>query len=365
VAHHTPSATHLRAPADVSTESANRGQCTSDPRTVADYVLTRVIKYWHRAALTAQKADYSRKGKAPEQDGPCYVSRISALVHVAIHDAYVGITREGDLYHAYYAEPPSAKDDRAWGFGRHRRHKGGGSGRPQRMRSTLREIELAYSAIAQAAYETLAYAYPHQEGVLSAALDTCFASFCGVQEGKDWGSRVAQTLISWRKRDSWDAGAVFTPFVNKVLKLWEHQPDPNNVAKPQYATHWGNVLPYGFHGGMEGKVVSLPSLLHESYTVRPALTLAPACRMTCSSTRPSCTWCRRRHTRVTQCEPLSSLNHARDLLCLSRTSSLLRKAISAGGKLQLISCSSRHIALSLNVALLSCMCFVSRRTTTT
>jgi hypothetical protein len=175
--------------------------------------------------------------------------------------------------------------------------KGGGrrGGRPQSTRGKLREIQLAYSAIAQAAYETLAYAYPHQEGTLSAALNTYFASFFGVQEGKDWGSRVAQALIAWREGDGWDAGPVFTPFPHKQFKRWEHQPDPHNMAQPQYAVHWGNVQPYGFHSGMEGKVMSMPNPLHQSYTVRPALTFALACRTTYSSISLCSVWCRRRH----------------------------------------------------------------------
>jgi Vanadium chloroperoxidase N-terminal domain len=103
----------LRAPAEVGMESVDRGQRTGDPRTMADYILSRVIKYWHSAALDAQKEDYSHEGKPPEQNGPCYTSRISALVHIAIYDAYVGITREGDLYHTYDADPPCAEDKSA------------------------------------------------------------------------------------------------------------------------------------------------------------------------------------------------------------------------------------------------------------
>ena len=36
-----------------------------------------------------------------------------AMVHLAMHDAYVGITKEGDMYSTYDSEPPSTDDSSA------------------------------------------------------------------------------------------------------------------------------------------------------------------------------------------------------------------------------------------------------------
>lgn len=87
--------------ADVS--SATAGSTTA----IADSILSRAVKYWHGVAVEASKDDYSHEGQSPEAIGPCYSSRISAMVHVAMYDAYVGITKEGNMYNTYGQKPPA------------------------------------------------------------------------------------------------------------------------------------------------------------------------------------------------------------------------------------------------------------------
>lgn len=48
---------------------------------------------------------------APENPGPCYTSRAFAMTHIALYDAYVGITGEGATYHEYSAEELAAIGD--------------------------------------------------------------------------------------------------------------------------------------------------------------------------------------------------------------------------------------------------------------
>ena len=76
----------------------------------SDFVLSRAIKFWHAVALKAQLEDYSHQGVRPQQDGPCYTSRMSAMVHLAIYDAYVGVSREASTYLEYQSLPGGSKN---------------------------------------------------------------------------------------------------------------------------------------------------------------------------------------------------------------------------------------------------------------
>lgn len=80
----------------------------------SDDTLLRVVKFWHGVAVQATKEDYSQDGQEPEEVGPCYSSRISAMVHVAMYDAYVGITEEGSTYYTYDQQPPAVDTTGAW-----------------------------------------------------------------------------------------------------------------------------------------------------------------------------------------------------------------------------------------------------------
>lgn len=119
----------------------------------------------------------------------------------------------------------------------------------------------------QAAYEVLADGYPRQELLLKSALDKYFRSFFKLQEGKDWGSHVAATVLADRANDGYDAEPMFTEFPpDATYSLWEHRPDPTiTPTQPRYAIHWGDVQPWGFTQ-MDGKVKAMPSPHKEDYT---------------------------------------------------------------------------------------------------
>jgi hypothetical protein len=66
-----------------------------------------IIAFWHQLVLDLQLADYSRVGvdgkevRAPENPGPAYASRALAIAHLAMYDAYVGVTRDDETYLKY------------------------------------------------------------------------------------------------------------------------------------------------------------------------------------------------------------------------------------------------------------------------
>ena len=67
------------------------------------------VAFWHQLVLDLQLADYSRTNaagdelSAPENPGPCYSSRAMAMVHLAMYDAYVGVTGDADTYITTYS----------------------------------------------------------------------------------------------------------------------------------------------------------------------------------------------------------------------------------------------------------------------
>lgn len=82
--------------------------------TNTDSILKAQITFWHKATIRAHLIDYSQDGSStpegtvfnPRVPGPCYVSRAFAMVHIAMFDAYVGITRSQRTYLAYKTPLP-------------------------------------------------------------------------------------------------------------------------------------------------------------------------------------------------------------------------------------------------------------------
>jgi hypothetical protein len=68
---------------------------------IDNFLLSRAVIFWHNVATDAQRQDYSATPHVPEQPGPCYTARAMAIVHVAMHDAYIGVTKEDTTYLSY------------------------------------------------------------------------------------------------------------------------------------------------------------------------------------------------------------------------------------------------------------------------
>jgi Vanadium chloroperoxidase N-terminal domain len=56
------------------------------------------VKFWHNVALEVARLDYSSATAKPVNPAITYTSRAQAMVHIAMHDAYIGLTKEHGIY---------------------------------------------------------------------------------------------------------------------------------------------------------------------------------------------------------------------------------------------------------------------------
>jgi hypothetical protein len=108
--------------------------------------------------------------------------------------------------------------------------------------------EGAYSAMAQAAHDTLAAVYPRQKFVLDEDLAKFWMGFKIHDAGAHWGASVAAAVIADRENDGHDAA----PPTSNALTAGEnyhHISDPTVTPKqPLYAKHFGDVRLFGTSG---------------------------------------------------------------------------------------------------------------------
>jgi hypothetical protein len=80
------------------------GRTPGDKGAVSSF-LANLVSIWHKNAINAHRNDYSRENgpniASPKVPGPGCTGRALAMVHLAIYDAYVGISREGKTYLTY------------------------------------------------------------------------------------------------------------------------------------------------------------------------------------------------------------------------------------------------------------------------
>lgn len=106
----------------------------------------------------------------------------------------------------------------------------------------------AYSALAQAAHDTLVAVYPRQEPDLDRLLDKFWKKMKKSEVGAQWGATVAAAVIADRENDGHDAAPPFldTP---STAATYHHTADPTVTPKqPLYAKHFGNVRLFGTSG---------------------------------------------------------------------------------------------------------------------
>ena len=74
------------------------------PRFIIDFVTSGVAFYWHNASLTISQNDYRLRNPSrtdlpePEQPGPGYATRAQTIVHLAMHDAFLGVYKHDKPY---------------------------------------------------------------------------------------------------------------------------------------------------------------------------------------------------------------------------------------------------------------------------
>lgn len=158
------------------------------------------ILYWNAVALDANRESHTNSAR--EQTGPTLSSRALGIIHLAMHDAWFGISGGFPSYTPGVAPPAAgASPD---------------------------------TAVAFAAYRTLLALFPSQSPTFAAKLGAAMLPVSGFSEGRIYGLAVADALLALRSADpnANDTGWAASPAAGR------HRPDPDN--------------PQGFHAPYYG-----------------------------------------------------------------------------------------------------------------
>lgn len=161
------------------------------------------ILYWNDVALEANRASHTNG--ANEQTGPTLSSRALAIVHLAMYDAFAGITKSPLVLPPYLSGLPVPP---------------AGAGLD--------------AAVAAAAYDTLLALFSAQKPFLDARLAAAVIPAAGKAQGTTFGKQVAAAMLADRGGDPSASDAGYVPPVHAAA----HQRDPDN--------------PQGFHAPFYG-----------------------------------------------------------------------------------------------------------------
>lgn len=159
------------------------------------------ILYWNDVSLEANRVSHTN-GKN-EQTGPTLSSRALAIVHLAMYDAFVGVSGSLTPYLPGLPAPgPGASVE---------------------------------AAIAAAAHATLAKLFPSQKAFFDLRHAQAGSHEPGLKEGHEFGLLVAQRMLDDR---SDDPGAGDDGYAASVAR-GAHRPDPDNPDQGYHAPFYG------------------------------------------------------------------------------------------------------------------------------
>ena len=161
------------------------------------------ILYWNETALEANRVSHTNG--ANEQTGPTRSSRALAIVHLAMYDAFAGISKTPGVLPPYLPGLPVPP---------------AGAGLD--------------AAVAAAAYDTLFALFPTQKPMFDARLAAAPIPAAGKVAGTNFGKQVAAAMLADRAADPSASDAGYVPPVHAAA----HQKDPDNAQ--------------GFHGPFYG-----------------------------------------------------------------------------------------------------------------
>lgn len=184
------------------------------------------VLYWNAVSLECNRRDHTGVMAARNQRGPTLSSRALAIVHIAIHDAYV-LVRAG-------VGTPVAKNDPYLP----------GALRPA-FSSGSSTTAMAAVAVGAAASVTLLNLYP----TLAGFINDEYARFCSMwgpdDAGDRFGAAVARAVLTLRQGD----GA--QPDPDEAIPDYmpsagpgRHRPDPLNAGQGFLGVRYGFVRPF-------------------------------------------------------------------------------------------------------------------------
>ncbi len=165
------------------------------------------------------------------QPATVHPTRSYAILHAAIYDAVVSITRDAPAYVFSVNAPRSARAD---------------------------------AAAAVAGHDTLAALYPKWQAALDQQLASELATIpnvAGKQQGIQVGQAVAARLLAIRANDG--SAATPQPFV-PGNQPGNYRPTPPKFPAPVF-TNWGNVTPFVLNNAAQFRPDPYPALTSQAY----------------------------------------------------------------------------------------------------
>ena len=197
------------------------------------------ILFWNQVALDAAKTDFSfpdipvlSDDQKPQQPGPTYLARALAIVHLAMHDAYMGIKGTGSpkTYLTYTSSPGTT------------------------------DLQAAQAAVAAAACVTLIALFSRQKNTFLTKHGEFMVmlpdSDPKISQGLAWGHLVADAMLKDRKAED-DGSDASNDFYAPSSEPYRHRPDPLTPKQGFLGPLWGNVKPFGFND-LKGSITPLP-----------------------------------------------------------------------------------------------------------
>jgi vanadium chloroperoxidase len=165
------------------------------------------ILFWNAVALEANRISHSDPAKG-EQMGPTLSSRALAIVHLAMYDAYAGISALQRYVIPGPTPPPS----------------------------TATPTPVPRDAVAGAAFTTLSALYPAQRGAFQDALSGFNRTMPGAAvPAFDFGVAVGQAMLTLRAGDMDARSCGYNPSKERG----RHRPDPDNPGQGFNAPFYG------------------------------------------------------------------------------------------------------------------------------
>lgn len=168
------------------------------------------ILYWNDVALEANRVSHTN-GKG-EQTGPTLSSRALAIVHLAMYDAFAGVTNNPatlPLYLPAASLPPLPPAPAPAGA--------------------------VDAAVAAAAHATLSALFPSQRPFFDGRHQGAGLTGAGMASGHAFGLAVAAALLADRKDDDQAGAAGHCSSMHQGA----HRPDPDNPEQGYHAPHYG------------------------------------------------------------------------------------------------------------------------------
>jgi Vanadium chloroperoxidase N-terminal domain/PAP2 superfamily len=192
------------------------------------------VQFWNDLALECNRLDHFGPMKGRNQQGPTLSSRALAIVHIAIHDAYVLAKRQ--------IAAPSAFNDPYLPVAL----------RPDFNTPPAPNPKLVSAAVSAAASTVLLSLYPAQNATIEAGFSKICSINGGDEAGHRFGLQLARNVINLRSQDgsSVDPDPETPSYMDSAAR-GNHREDPLNRTQSFLGATYGKVRMFAcdsFHG---------------------------------------------------------------------------------------------------------------------